>query len=93
MHSVKRAPGHCPPCLHAESVPAAEQPWCPRSPALILQLAGGAMTTLMCILVTATTWHSMAGRSERLAMLAQCAVKLGVMAFVLRRPAAFWENR
>ncbi|PRW59647.1 hypothetical protein C2E21_1834 [Chlorella sorokiniana] len=51
------------------------------------------MTTLMCLLLTATTWHDMAGRGERTAMLLQCAVKLAVLIYVLRKPSSFWEHR
>lgn len=80
--------------LHLFAGSAADAtPWCPRSPALILHLVGGTMTSCMCMLLTASQWHHMTGRSERAAMLAQCVVKLAVTAVVLWKPAAFWAHR
>ena len=51
------------------------------------------MTSCMCMLLTASQWNQMSGRSERAAMLAQCVVKLAVTAVVLWKPVAFWAHR
>ena len=63
------------------------------NPALLLQLIGGAMSFFMCLLVTASQWQGMTDRGPRLAMLAQCAVKLAVMVAVLCKPKLFWQHR